>query len=99
MSATTAADAKIDRAQLEQIMEMLDRDKDGKVTADEFKVPWLKLFPKLKDADFQEAWKKIDANGDGILTMDELATAAERLRPLKEAARLVAIGGARGGGK
>ena len=55
MSATCATDAKIDRAQLEQIMEMLDRDKDGKVTADEFKVPWLKLFPKLKDADFQEA--------------------------------------------
>jgi len=34
------------------------------------------------------------------VTMDELATAAERLRPLKdEAVRLVAIGGVRGGGK
>ena len=74
MSTTTVADAKIDRAQLEQIMAMLDKNKDGKVTAVEFKVPWMKLFPKLKDADFEEAWKKIDENGDGELSMEELAT-------------------------
>ena len=72
--ATSVADAKVSREQLEQVMEMLDRDKDGSVTAEEFKIPWLKLFPKLKEADFMEAWKQIDANGDGNLSMNELAT-------------------------
>ena len=71
--ATCVADAKISREQLEQVMDMLDKNKDGKVTAVEFKIPWMKLFPKLKDDDFEEAWKLIDANGDGNLSMDELA--------------------------
>ena len=74
MAANNVADAKISKDQLEQIMEMLDRDKDGRVTADEFKVPWLKLFPKLKEPDFKVAWKRIDADGDGILSMTELAS-------------------------
>lgn len=73
MSATTVADAKITQDQLIQIRDMLDKDGDGKVTADEFKVPWMKLFPKLTPDDFKEVWKQIDKDGDGNMSMDELA--------------------------
>ena len=34
---------------------------------------WKKLFPKLTNADFDKVWEKIDANGDGNLSCDELA--------------------------
>ena len=33
----------------------------------------MKLFPKLKDADFEKAWLKIDSNADGELSLQELA--------------------------
>ena len=67
------ADASIDEDVLLQIMENLDVDGDGEVSKDEFRVPWMKLFPKLTTADFEEVWAEIDADGDGNLSLQELA--------------------------
>ena len=46
-------------------MNALDVDGDGEVSKDEFRGPWLKLFPKMTPADFEKAWVEIDTNGDG----------------------------------
>jgi len=54
-------------------MNALDVDGDGEVSKDEFRGPWLKLFPKMTPADFEKAWVEIDTNGDGNLDMSELA--------------------------
>jgi len=70
---TNVDDAGIDRDTFDQMMIALDKDGDGHVTKDEFKIPWMKLFPKLKDADFEKAWLKIDSNADGELSLHELA--------------------------
>ena len=66
-------EAQIDKEMLVKIMKDLDKDGDGQVDKEEFKVPWMKLFPKLTDAEFEVAWKKIDKDGDGNLSMNELA--------------------------
>lgn len=66
-------EAQIDKETLVKIMKDLDKDGDGQVDKEEFKVPWMKLFPKLTDAEFEVAWKKIDKDGDGNLSMNELA--------------------------
>jgi len=67
-------EATIDQDTLLQIMEQLDKDGDGTVTKDEFKVPWMKLFPKLTATDFDVAWEKIDLDQSGTLSLNELAT-------------------------
>ena len=59
---------------LVQMMQFLDVDGDGSVSKAEFKVPYMKLFPKMTDPEFEETWKKIDLNGDGDLQFEELAT-------------------------
>jgi len=63
----------VTKEQLEEMMAMLDRDGDGKVTKDEFMAPYKKLFPKVTDKDFNATWKKIDSSGDGVLQRKELA--------------------------
>ena len=40
---------------------------------DEFRIPWRKIFPRLSAADFEKAWRGIDQNGDGQLSLRELA--------------------------
>jgi len=67
-------EAQIDRELMEQIMEHLDVDGDGEVTKEEFKVPWMKLFPQLGQADFEKVWKQMDADGNGTLELNELCT-------------------------
>eukprot|EP00965_Chrysotila_dentata_P156203 5160594-Pleurochrysis_carterae.AAC.1 len=39
---------------------------------DEFRLPYMKLFPKMTLAQYDEVWKKIDLNGDGSLSVTEL---------------------------
>jgi len=73
-SVTKVQEATLDKETLEAVMDSLDIDGDGKITKDEFKVPWKKLFPKLSNADYDTAWKGIDKNGDGELSLKELAT-------------------------
>jgi len=58
---------------LEQMVIMLDSDQDGSVSKDEFKLPYLKMFPTTTPAEFDKTWKKIDKNGDGNLSLQELA--------------------------
>lgn len=41
---------------------------------EEFRVPYMKLFPKLNRSDFEKVWNQIDTNGDGQLSFEELAT-------------------------
>jgi ankyrin repeat protein/Ca2+-binding EF-hand superfamily protein len=60
-------------AMLEQIMDALDVDGDGEVSKEEFKTPWLKLFPKMKEADFEKVWVEMDTDKSGTLDMGELA--------------------------
>ena len=36
-------------------------------------VPYMKLFPKLTEKEFEDIWAKIDINGDGNLQFEELA--------------------------
>jgi ankyrin repeat protein len=55
-----------------QMMEFLDVDGDGSVSKDEFKVPYMKMFPKMTESEFEDIWKKIDTNGDGDLQFEEL---------------------------
>ena len=40
---------------------------------EEFRIPWRKIFPRLGADDFERAWKGIDQNGDGELSLRELA--------------------------
>ena len=63
----------IDEYTMHQIYEALDTDHDGKVSKDEFYVPYKKLFPRVTDAEFDKVWTKMDSNGDGILQFNELA--------------------------
>ncbi len=70
---TDTSSATIDEAMLRQIMEDLDADGDGEVSKEEFKVPWMKLFPKLTPEQFDKVWDEIDEDGDGNLSYEELA--------------------------
>ncbi len=51
----------------QQRFDVLDADKDGKVSAEEFKANLLKQIAKL-----DERFKKRDKDGDGYLTKEEL---------------------------
>jgi len=51
----------------------LDKDGDGSVDKEEYKAAYLKAFPETKDEEYETLWKKIDADGDGNLTVAELA--------------------------
>tara|TARA_B110000046_G_C12910379_1_gene362569 strand:- start:561 stop:866 length:306 start_codon:yes stop_codon:yes gene_type:complete len=42
-------------------------------TQEEYKAAYLKAFPETKDEEYETLWKKIDADGDGNLTVAELA--------------------------
>ena len=46
------------------------RDGDGEVSKAEFRIAFKSLFP---DAKFEMVWKQIDKDGDGSLSMAELA--------------------------
>lgn len=53
------------------MMSLLDADGDGKVTKLEFGV-YYKRLRDCDDAAFEAIWREIDADGDGILTLNEL---------------------------
>jgi len=66
-------DAMISKEMFQQMMDSMDKDGDGTVTKAEFKIPWKKIFPKMSEQDFEGAWATIDRNGDGELSLRELA--------------------------
>ena len=46
-------EGQIDKVELMNIMADLDKDGDGEVDKEEFKEPWMKLFPDLSEEDFE----------------------------------------------
>jgi len=46
---------------------------DGRVTEDDFKVPYMKMHPDTKPEEYAALWQKIDKDGDGNLDCEELA--------------------------
>jgi len=63
---------QLDKDTLEQMIEYMDIDGDGCVTMAEFKVPYMKLHPKVTEEQFQAVWKEIDHDGNGQLSVVEL---------------------------
>mmetsp|Transcript_14004 Transcript_14004/g.29555 ORF Transcript_14004/g.29555 Transcript_14004/m.29555 type:complete len:358 (+) Transcript_14004:3-1076(+) len=72
LTAPSSMAGTLDRETLVQIIENLDADRNGRVSKDEFRLPYMKLFPKMTLAQYDEVWKKIDLNGDGSLSVTEL---------------------------
>ena len=54
-----------------KMMSLLDADGDGRVSKLEFGV-YYKQLKSCTDTAFEAAWKEIDQNGDGELTLNEL---------------------------
>ena len=56
------------------MIEQLDVNHDGIISKEEFKVPYMRLKKDLTDAQYDVLWKEqIDKNGDGELSVQELA--------------------------
>ena len=56
------------------MIEQLDVNHDGIISKEEFKVPYMRLKQELTDAQYDVLWKEqIDKNGDGELSVQELA--------------------------
>jgi len=56
------------------MIQALDVNGDGKVTKDELKEQYMKMFPKTKPAEFDAVWSEMDKNKDNELSTQELAT-------------------------
>lgn len=64
----------LSQEKFEEMIKEMDKDGDGSVDKDEFKLAWKKCVdPDLANDAFEALWKKIDADGDGSLTANELA--------------------------
>ena len=63
----------ISQEAFEEMIRRMDKDGDGDVDRDEYKIVYLEMFPDTDDEAFQAVWDKIDADGDGNLTVKELA--------------------------
>jgi len=59
-----------EQRKLEATLLALDRDGDGEVTKEEFRAVFKKSFPHVP---FEPVWREIDQDGDGSLSMAELA--------------------------
>jgi len=59
---------------LVSMLRTMDVSGDGIVDKDEFKVVYQKLHPEVTDSEYDKVWNKIDANGDGNLQPEELAS-------------------------
>lgn len=53
---------------------MLDKDGDGKVSADEFKELMATIGVNFTDEKAAQAIEMMDQDGDGLVTLDELAS-------------------------
>jgi len=56
---------------LVEMMAVLDKDGDGEVSKDEFKI-WMEREMKIEGVEFEKLWVKIDQDGDGSLQQSEL---------------------------
>ena len=57
----------------DEMMKLLDKDNSGDVDKHEYKAVFEKMFPEKTKEDFEAQWNKMDADGDGNLTVIELA--------------------------
>lgn len=56
-----------------QMIREMDTDNNGTVDEAEYRVVFMRMNPAATERKFQEAWKAIDIDGDGSLTVEELA--------------------------
>lgn len=63
----------VDTERFEATFAMLDKDGDGRVSADEFKEVMAALGTTFTDEKAAEAIEMIDTDGDGLVTLEELA--------------------------
>ena len=64
----------VDTSRFETTFAMLDKDGDGRVTADEFKEIMATLGVTFTDETAAQAIDLMDQDGDGLVTLEELAT-------------------------
>ena len=80
-SAPSKATPSKGEAQALQWFNMLDANRDGRISQDEAKVAY-RLRPSLR-----EYFKSADLNGDGYVTQQEIRTVADRRRAERQARR------------
>lgn len=64
----------VDTSRFETTFAMLDKDGDGRITADEFKEIMATLGVTFTDETAAQAIELMDQDGDGLVTLDELAS-------------------------
>lgn len=64
----------VDTTRFETTFKMLDKDGDGRVSADEFREIMAELGVTYTDETAAQAIALMDQDGDGLVTLEELAT-------------------------
>ena len=57
----------------DEMMQLLDKDNSGDVDKSEYKAVFEKMFPDKTEDEFEAQWNKMDIDGDGNLSVVELA--------------------------
>lgn len=65
-----------------RIFEKFDKDKDGKLSLDEFREAALAFYPNFSQEETITLFKEIDVNGDGEIDADKFTSGIEKM--LKE---------------
>lgn len=76
-----------------EIFERFDKDKDGKLSLDEFREVALVISPNITQAEIVKVFKAIDVDGDGELNVDEFTSHLDKM--LKDAFHFCDIDGDR----
>ena len=61
------------REKFDEMMKLLDKDGDGTVDKDEYHAVYMTMFPDATEDDFTKVWNTIDDDGNGELSIAELA--------------------------
>jgi len=56
-----------------EMIHQLDKDGDGEVSKDEYEVVFRAMFPQVSHERYEAIWTRMDRDGDGNLTVHELA--------------------------
>jgi Ca2+-binding EF-hand superfamily protein len=57
------------------IMQLFDRDRDNRISLEDWQLFWRTI--GTAEADFETAFQKLDRNGNGYLTFDEIIAAGQ----------------------
>ncbi|XP_010510429.1 PREDICTED: probable calcium-binding protein CML34 [Camelina sativa] len=74
-----------------RVFDKFDKNKDGKLSLDEFREVALAFSPKISQEDIVKFFNEIDADGNGELNADEFTTCIEKM--LKEVFDLCDVDG------